>query len=287
MKQMNRFCAGMILGLVTGASNWLIKPVVAQSFSIAAVQPQSKNTDAENLSLFLRAFRDFGQGKATKTTSKLTLRATTQGATVETTAQIQAIAQKPNQFRAEIIFGSENTSSARRYQVISDGKTVWIYRPNTQEYAVQTYAEFDKSEDSFLLGATSNLFLTLPTDLATSFSDENLAMMTSDPTLVASLYKEMKTQFKGYQKNEAGKNFAVYAMGEAKSPYQINLWVEPQAISIQQFHMSGQEKDLTFNMREVIVDRVANPKIEPNTFRFIAPKAAKRLKTLSISPFGD
>ncbi len=288
MKYIVRFCSSILgVAILGGSGGLVINSAIAQSSLTIAAQAKPTNNDAENLNLFLRAFRDFAQGSATQTTSKLSLRATSQGATVEAAAQIQAIAQKPNQFRADIVFGSEDKTPARRYQIISDGKAVWIYRPDTQAYSVQTYPEFDKSDDSFLIGATSGLYLNLPADLGSSFSDENLAMIASNPTLVASLYKEMKTQFKGYQKDSAGKNFAVYAMGEAKSPEQINLWVEPQTGTLQQFQMSGQDKDLNFSLQEVIVNRVANPKINPNTFRFIPPKGAKRVKTLSISPFGD
>jgi outer membrane lipoprotein-sorting protein len=288
MKHIVRFYAGIIGVLSLSGSGWLvINPVSAQSSpSIAAPTPTQKY-DADNLKLFLRAFRDFGQGNATKITSKLLLLATTQGVTMDINIQIQAIAQKPNQFRTDIIFGAENSASKRRYQLVSDGKTVWVYRPDTQEYSVQTYAEFDKSSDSFLKGVSSSVFLTLPADLKSSFSDENLAMIASDPTLVASLYREMKIQFKGYQKDKAGKNFAVYSMGESKSLEQVNLWIEPQTATLQQFQISAQDKGLDIKIQEIIINRIANPKIEPNTFQFIVPKGAKRLKTISISPFKD
>jgi outer membrane lipoprotein-sorting protein len=288
MKHIVRLSAGIVGILVLGSSGSLgIDSVSAQSSPSIATPTSPKKSDAENLTLFLRAFRDFGQGNATKITSNLSLRATTQGAIVETIVQSRAIAQKPNRFSADIVFGSESNASKRRYQVVSDGKTVWVYRPDTQEYSVQTYAEFDKSDDSFLVGVASGLFLSLPADLESSFSDQNLAMISANPALVASLYKEMNTRFKGYRKDKTGKNFAVYSMGKEKSLEQIDLWVEPQTATLQQFQINGQDKDLNFTLQEAIVDRVANPTIEPNAFQFIVPKGAKQLKTLSIKPFGD
>jgi outer membrane lipoprotein-sorting protein len=292
MKYTVRFYASIVGILMLGSSGWLvINPVSAQSSPVVAPQAPPKKNDAENLNLFLRALRDFGQGNTIKTTSNLSVRATSPGSTVDTNAQIQEIAQKPNQFRADIVFGpnsfgAKSNASNRRYQIISDGKTVWIYRPDTQEYSVQTYAEFDKSNDSFLTGITSSLFLNLPADLESSFSAENLAIVASSPTLVASLYQEMKIQFKGYKQDRGGKKFAVFSMGEAKSSEQIDLWIDSQTSTFQQFQISGKAKDLNLTLQEVIVNRTANPKIEPNTFRFIVPKGAKQLKTLSISPLG-
>jgi outer membrane lipoprotein-sorting protein len=295
MKYIVRFYAGIVgASILCGSGCLVINPISAQSSPSIAPQTSSKKSDAENLNLFLRAFRDFGQGNATKTTSNLSLRATAQGTAVEENIQIQAIVQKPNRFRADIIFGDvvsepQSNASKRRYQIVSDGKTVWIYRPDTKEYLVQTYAEFDQSSDSFLMGAVSGLFLKLPADLESSFSDENLAIIASNPTLVTSMYKEMDTQFKGYQQDKTGKSFAVYSMGGAKSPEQINisLWVEPQTATLQQFQVSGQDKGVDISIQEVLLERIANPKIEPNTFRFIVPKGAKRSKTLSISPIGN
>jgi outer membrane lipoprotein-sorting protein len=286
MKHIVRFYAGIIGFSILGSSGWLIvNSVSAQPPPSNAIQTQPQKSDAESLNLFLRAFRDFGEAKAIKTTSNLSMQAKTQGATIEIAAQIQAVAQKPNQFHADVTFGSGVNAAKRRYQIISDGKTVWIYRPGTQEYSVQTYTAFDKSSDSFLKGITSGIFLGLPADLSSSFSDENLAAIASDPVLVASMYREMGTQFRGYQKDKVGKTFAVYSIGGSKVSEQINLWVEPQTATFQQFQGSGQDKGSDFNIQETIIDRTANPKIEPNTFRFIVPKGAKQVKTLSISPF--
>ncbi len=286
MKHIIRFCAGIIgASILSGSGLLTINPVSAQSPPSNSVQTQPQKSDAENLNLFLRAFREFGEANAIKTTSNLSMQAKTQGATLEIAAQIRTIAQKPNQFRADVTFGSGVNASKKRYQILSDGKTVWIYRPGTQEYSVQTYAAFDKSSDSFLKGITSSIFLGLPANLKSSFSDENLTAIASDPALVASVYREMKTQFRGYQKDKAGKTFAVYSIGGSRVSEQVNLWVEPQAATFQQFQGSGQDKGLNISIQEVIVDRIANPKIEPNTFRFIVPKGAKQVKTLSISPF--
>jgi outer membrane lipoprotein-sorting protein len=286
--------AGIVGALILGGSGWLaISPVSAQSSPAVVPQAPPQKTDAEHLNLFLLAIRDFSQGNAIKTTSNLSLQVTMQGAKVEENIQIQAIARRPNQFRTDVVFGdvafgSQRNTSKRRYQIVSDGKTVWIYRPDTQEYSVQTYAEFDKSNDTFLIGASS-FFLSLPADLESSFSDGNLAAIASNPTLVAAMYKEMETQFRGYQQDKTGKNFAVYSMKESKSPEQLNidLWVEPQTAALQKFQISGKHKDSDVKIGVEIVDRIANPKIEPNTFRFVVPKGAKRLKTLSISPLGE
>ncbi len=251
-------------------------------------KPQPVNGTAEDLTLFLRAFRDFSQGNAVQTTSKLSLDAKTEGATLQSVVYIKAIAQKPKQFRVDIAFQADESSKARTYQVISDGKTVWIYRPDTQQYAVQTYDQFDKSDDSFLIGSATSLYLNSPNDFQKTVTDEVLSAIAADPKLVESFYKETGTTFKGYQKDETNQNYAVYSWDDAQAAsYRMNLLISPQTSTIQQFVINGKDKEMTLNLREVIVERIPNPKLDLNTFKFKPTTTAKKVKSLSLSPFGE
>jgi outer membrane lipoprotein-sorting protein len=295
-----RLGTGLIFGLTLGILNEEALPQVstAQPQVIAAnksapaptVTPKatSPSGSAEDLILFLRAFRDFSQGNALQTTSKLSLDAKTEGATLQSVVYIKAIAQKPKQFRVDISFKSEDSSKARTYQVISDGKTVWVYRPDTQQYLVQTYEQFDKSDDSFLIGSATSLYLNSPNDFQKTVTDEALAAIAADPKMVASFYKETGTTFKGYQKDEANQNYAVYTWDDTQgASSQMNLLISPQTSTIQQFVITGKEKGMTLNLREVIVERVPNPKLTPSTFKFTPSATTKRVKSLSLSPFGE
>jgi outer membrane lipoprotein-sorting protein len=298
MKYFYRLGTGLILGLTFSVLSGGTLPQVsaAQPQIIAANKPVPTVTPktnpvsgtAEDLTLFLRAFRDFSQGNAVQTTSKLSLDAKTEGATLQSVVYIKAIAQKPKQFRADISFKSEEGSKARTYQVISDGKTVWIYRPDTQQYSVQTYEQFDKSDDSFLIGSATSLYLNSPNDFQKTVTDEALSAIAADPKMVASFYKETGTTFKGYQKDETNQNYAVYTWDDTQgASSHMNLLISPQTSTIQQFLITGKEKGMTINLREVIVERVPNPKLEPSTFRFQPSATAKRVKALSLSPFGE
>jgi outer membrane lipoprotein-sorting protein len=298
MKHLYRLGTGFILGLTLSILSEGLRTqvgvahpqIIAANKTAPQIAPQAQPVSgtAEDLTLFLRAFRDFSQGNAVQTTSKLSLDAKTEDTTLQSVVYIKAIAQKPKQFRVDIAFKSDERSKARTYQVISNGKTVWIYRPDTQQYSIQTYEQFDKSDDSFLIGSATSLYLNSPNDFQKTVTDEALSAIAADPKLVASFYKETGTTFKGYQKDETNQNYAVYVWDDTQAAsYRMNLLISPQTSTIQQFLINGKDKGMTLNLREVIVERIPNPKLDPDTFRFKPTATAKQVQSISLSPFGE
>jgi hypothetical protein len=77
----------------------------------------------------------------------------------------------------------------------------------------------------------------------------------------------------------------VYDYKQPGEGFVLSAFVNPKTATINQIQLIGQSKDLDINLTEKILTRTANPTINRNTFRFIPPKGAKRVKSLSINPF--
>jgi outer membrane lipoprotein-sorting protein len=281
-----------ILGLAIASSG--LSPVVNAQLSQAqsnpsinnptSPEPNSQLSNQPDLTLLAKTVANFLRSDRYQTESELHLSGTSSGTTVTSAAQVKTLAQSPQQFRSEITFGTPGSSGGRRYLVISNGKQVWIYRPDLKQYAVMDYESFNKSDNSFLIGMSSSLFLEIAPDFQQmreqgSISDTNIREALQE------LLRSEKTTIKGGTRRLEGRDYYVYEYTDPKDGYIINALVATNTATVEQIRITSQAEGLDVVINEKILRRVENPAIAANTFSFSPPQGATKVKSISLEPF--
>jgi outer membrane lipoprotein-sorting protein len=257
------------------------QPSIDNTTAPEANSPLSNQPD---LALLAKTVANFVKSERYQTESEVQLNATSSGTAVRSSAQVKTLAQSPQQFRSEITFGASGSSGGRKYLVVSNGKQVWIYRPDLKQYAVSDYASFNKSDNSFLIGMSSSLFLEIAPEFKSmrvqgSISDQNIR------EVLAEMLRSEKTDLKGGLRSLEGRDYYVYEYTDPKEGYTINALVAPDQATVEQIRIVSQSEGVDVVINEKILRRVENPAIAPDTFNFSPPQGAKKVKSISLEPF--
>jgi len=246
--------------------------------------PVTSNTISQatpvDTALLAKTITAFLQSSRYQTESQILISAKNQGIDVTTYAQVKTIAQSDGKFRSEITFTREGEQPKPPTLVISDGKQVFIYKPESKEYAVTSYDNFGKSDNYFLIGMSSSLFLQIPSDVRKILARGQL----SDKEILQQIGLTVNSDLKADQRTVEGESFYVYNYTASKEGLTFSGFVQPETATLKQLQISGKSQGLDILISEKILNRTANPAVTPQTFTFSPPKGAKKVKSLSLSP---
>jgi outer membrane lipoprotein-sorting protein len=239
------------------------------------VGPTPAAMTQESAALFGKAFWTFFRSDVVQTTSRTVLKGVSGGFNFSVSMQHQTIAKSTGQFRTNLEF-VEEAQPGRQYQVISDGKTLWIYRPDRKEFSVQTYKQFDASDDSFMIGLATSLYL----------SASELKQLLPEDSPAPQDLQEAGIQDLGQKVAENGKSYQVYGMKDIESSNaNFQFWVNPQTAQIGVLRLAGKEKTLELELQETLLQFQRNMPMPDSQFTLKPPVGAKQVKQLSIEFF--
>lgn len=231
-----------------------------------------------DLPLLSKATAAFVQGDRYRTESEIRVKATSGGTDVTSLAKVTTLVQAPNQFRAEIAFPSDSGKEVKSI-VISDGKRVWMYRPDLKQYAVTSFAKFDDLDDYFWIGMSSYWYLRVPVDVRKPIASGALA----DPQVLKELGMTETSPLKGSSQILDGRSLYSYEFTD-KEGFTISALVEPTTAELKQIRLTGKAEGFNVDIAERILSRTANPTIATSTFKFTPPSGAKLVKSVAIGP---
>ncbi|BAU09826.1 hypothetical protein LEP3755_03010 [Leptolyngbya sp. NIES-3755] len=137
------------LGMVSLAMTVLIGASIVQS-SPAVSQTQTRSTSrSQDLALLFKAADKALNVSAFQTESLTEINGSRSGLAANIQFQTRTIVQSPNRFRSEVRVGNETNP---KFTIVSDGRTVSIYRSDLKQFATMPFAEFDRRNDSFVIG---------------------------------------------------------------------------------------------------------------------------------------
>ncbi len=239
------------------------------------------NSQKLNLPLLVKTGEVFFKNNSYQTLSQMQVKGVNQGTNVTFNVQSKTLVQSPRSFRSEIAFTQEGKPAKQSAIVVSDGKNVYIYRPDLRQYAVSSYQEFNKSDDTFLIGLSSSFFLEFANDIG--------KMINSGAFSTEGVIEELGTAanqvIKGETRTIEGKELYVYSYNDTKQGYTISAFVNPQVANLEQMQIVGKNSGFDISIIEKIQQRTEVKMPAPQAFKFAPPKDALRVKTLSISPF--
>ncbi len=275
--------ATLLMGLAGNTQAQLppASPTPTPQSQPAAPTPAVTNTP--DLALLGRAVGLFWQTDRAETKSQMTIDATSDGVNMKIYTQIKTIAQIGNKFATTLTFTSAEGAIKATYKIISNGKKVWIYRPDRRQYQETTFAKFDRGSDSFWIGASSFIFISL----SESERKEIVNTLGSDRQILTTLFKGQTGDLQGNKQQIDGEELYNYSYDNKAEKWRFNGLVRPQTATLEQIEISGKYQTIDIAIAEKIIDRNSQPKISPQTFRFSPPKRVKKVKSLEIDPLGN
>jgi outer membrane lipoprotein-sorting protein len=252
-------------------------PVIEHPVMLAQT---TNNPGSPDLLLLVKTSANFLAGERYQTESNMQIIGTAPGSNVVLNIQIKTTVQAPKQFRAELTFPQPDGTRSLTGVIVSDGELVWLYRPDLEQYTTLPYEKFDQSDDSFLIGMSSSLFLQIPAETRKQIAQGNLEANTN-------VLKELglPPSLKGGQRTINGQKLYGYEYTDEKEGYLFRAVVEPTTATLQQLQISGKAESLDIVITEQILKRTANPEVTANMFRLTPPANAKYVDQLSIIPF--
>ena len=246
-------------------------------------QPTTVNETTEKIDLVLlvKAITGFLQSDRYLTESELKFKVGGQGVNADINLKTKTIVQSDQKFRSEIATVGTTGEIKPLTVIVSDGKQVWIHRPDLKQYAVTTYQKFDKSGDGIFMSISSSAFLNIPAKERKQIANSSL----SDKNVLSYLVSAIDGVIKGNQATVDTDSFYVYHYKDAKEGFTFSAFVQPDNANLKQVQLVGKSEGLDIMLTEKILNRIANPNVTPQSFTFSPPRGTKKVKSLSITPF--
>jgi outer membrane lipoprotein-sorting protein len=249
----------------------------------ASPQPSTTPTlTTPDLTLLGKVVGTFWQTNCARTESQLVMNVRDKSADIQVYATIKTLAQTGNKFRTELAFAQPGSAPTATYTIVSNGKQVWIYRPDKRQYSQTTFPKFQAESYSFLIGASSIFFLSL----SEPDRQEAIAALATDRNFLAVLPKEQIKDLQGSQRQLNGENIYVYSYENKQESWGFNGFVQPQTGILKQIELTGKTDGINFSVVEKIVNRTTQIAPDSKSFRFSPPKGVKKVKSLPIDLFG-
>jgi outer membrane lipoprotein-sorting protein len=273
--------ASLLIGL-TGIVQAQVPP--ASPIPTPQSQPPSpvpSPLNTPDLSLLSKAVGIFWQTDRVETKSQMTIDVASDGTNIKMYAQIETIAQIGNKFVTNLTFVSPGETRKSTYKIISNGKKVWVYRPDRRQYMETTFAKFNDGSDSFWIGASTFLFISL----SETERREMISSLNSNDNVLNTVLKGQTGDLQGRKKQLDGAEVYDYSYENKKDNWTFNGLVQPQTGVIKQIEIAGKTQGMKFSLADKIISRNTQPTISNKTFRFSPPKGVKKVKLVEIDPF--
>lgn len=300
MKLIDRAIAILVIFLVSGAA---VPAVRAQKLSNQSVPPASidpenngeeENSPQENdrpyepseensgLSLLGKSIFNYVKGAIYRTESELELNASNNSGDIfNITGKITAITQYPHSYRIDFTFFKADGTPGNRYLLISNGKDVWLYQPDSQQYLVTSVTDFERSDDSWIIGFANLFYLNTPEQIKQEIDRDSISDRELAQTFLTSTGSSLQQEIQEI----AGDRYNLYQFIADNQSLQFSFLVGENSEQISQFQTQNQDRDITLSITEKIVSREENPSIDNNTFNFLPPTSATQVDSLSVEPF--
>ncbi len=267
-----------LIAMLTGKVNAVQSAPVLQSVAPHATKIAQAQPDLE---LLAKTVTNFFQSDSYLTESQSLLTAKITSLDLAFNINTKTIVKAGGKFRSEITFVQPGESPSSTNLLISDGKQVWIYRPDLKQYAVTSYQNFQKKYDeSFFIGISSLMFLEIPE------KDRKLIAETGNS---GDILKEFGlSNIKGIKQENStvdGENLSVYNYTFKKEGFNVAGFIKPETAILKQLQIGGKTQGMNMLITEKILARTPSPRIDAKTFNFTPPPGVKKVTSLSITPF--
>jgi outer membrane lipoprotein-sorting protein len=272
MRRISRF------GIIALATTVMMGVSIAPRFpAISQPAPPSATPIRSDLLLLFQAAEKALNVSTFQTESSTEINYGSRGTSTKIQFQTKTIVQAPNRFRAEVKLGNQTNPI---FTFVSDGQMVSLYRADRNQYTTMSYEQFNRRNDTFLIGMFATLYMTVYPNM----KDANAQGGFSNAAVQQQLSSMLPANVKGKPERTNNENLIVYEYADQQQGINYGMAVTPIDALIKRVQLTATTKAYNLTMTETIQRRVDSPKIPPITFRFTPPQGAKRVKAIDTSP---
>jgi outer membrane lipoprotein-sorting protein len=257
-------------------------PVITPNNSNTIIeQRETTGSDEQtDLKLLKKALQTFYQSNRIQSRSNMAFDFSASGIKGQVNVNMTTVVENGDKFNSQVIFANPQ-SVPIKFNIISNGKKVWIYRPDKRIYRETTLAKFNN--ERFWVGISVWFFSMISEKDRLNLI--NNAELTSASSLGAVLKAPQIKEFKG--ERVLVDDRSLYAFSSLLvGNYKFTSIVQPDTGALSSLEMSGTADGMNILLKEKIESWKSITSIDKKTFTFSPPKGVKRVKTLSIMPFG-
>jgi hypothetical protein len=243
--------------------------------------PSSTSTPlkATDLPSIGKAVGKFWQTDRAETESQIEIDSNDEKGKTKDIVSVKTIAQVGRKFRSELTINRVGKTSKTKYTIVSDGKKVWIYRPDLRQYAEIDTDDFGREPSASIVGLSSFLF--------SSIDEEERRNLITDllgkPSQMISLENLKLVQLRQQQIDR--RDLSMYIYGDDDSlELKITGFVYPQTATLERTEIKFGDRE-KYEFVEKIVNRNSYVIIGSETFTFSPPQGVKKVNSLQIGPF--
>lgn len=254
--------------------------IYSQNRHYAQLSPNSKD-----FQLLIKAVRKFLATNIAQIESQLNIRGDFSGGSFAFSTQINTIVEAPRKFRSEIVFTNANGRIGKEYVVVSDGNKVWIHSLQEEKYSIMTYESFIESNDDFLIGMLSSLFL----EVLENTEKIDLLREISEDELIEAFNNNLDTditQIKSDQETIEKNQYTTYSYSDLEKGFTLKAFINSTNAEIEYINLTGLDDEVSVVIEEKIIKKTNLQDISSDTFRFLPPINVQKVdEPISIEPF--
>ena len=254
-----------------------------QAQTPAPVSAPAPATPALDLLPLKKALRPLSGGGLLQSRSDFQMTGSKQGLSFTFRERASIVAKRPGHFRAELTQFSADNTPQQRLVVISNGATVWTYRPGTRQYSVTSFKAFEAANnDVTALGLTiGGFFLGDGHQLTQGF--QSLTQSNSADVLTALDATGVTLSVKLQSGNN--EDDLAYRMTLTRQGLTYRFLVDAAGDALRQVELVGTQKGVQIAFKEQITRLVPLASVPKDTFTFTPPPGAVKVTTVSVDPF--
>ena len=256
----------------------------------AAALPSALATPAASVSAppidllpLKKALAPLGGSGVLQSHSTIRMTGTQRGISVVLREDLQIVSRRPGRFHALLTQFASALGPQTKLEVVSDGASVWTYRPGLRRYSVMTLAAF-KTADSDVptLGLViGGFYLGEGRPLVEGFG----SITAANSAEVLSALSAMDVAITREAKSVASQDDYVYTLTLAKQNLVYKFYVATQTNALTRVDLAGTEGSLRVTYREDIDSITPQPATPSSAFTFTPPPGTAKVPAVSINPY--
>jgi hypothetical protein len=258
-------------------------PKIPGSIPTQTLPPQTPDTTTPDLTLLSKAVGVFWQSDRIETDSQVLMQIASNGIDIDMSAQIKTIAQTGNKFQARLTFAPIGLRPKTTCIITSNGRDVWIYRPDRRQYVKTTFAAFRSSSNWFWTGVSSSLFLSI----TEADRREIIASLGTDRDFTKAMPASQFKDLLGAERQIDGQKLYAYSYDIKEQGLTFNVFVQSQTATVKRIEFNVKTDGIGIKFSENIITRNSQIDIPKQTFQFVPPKGVKKVKSLPIDSLSE
>lgn len=209
--------------------------------------------------------------------STLRMSGTRSGVSVLLREDLQIISRRPGRFRASLTQYDTTGGSRKKLVVISNGASVWTYRPGLRQYSVSTLPAFEKDDSDIpTLGLViGGFYLGEGHPLVEGMHSVTPANNDAVLTILGSMGITLSRETKSMRDHDE----YVYSLTLTKQNLAYQFYVNTQTSALARVELTGTQNGTQFFYREDILSITPQTPAQSTAFVFTPPPGTT--KTLS------